>query len=365
MPNCWERGELPAAKMKRKQDKAHPVTENPGRNAKRVLVIRLGAQEPFIVALAAVQALRQAHPQARIDLLTGPAYKAFAEACPYFDRVDAGGIAGDGKARKALAARIHSQNYDIIYDFETGDLTAKLYARLRRQGGRAALWSGTAPHCPLPHDRAGREDMPACERFADQLHQAGIRDLQDVDAGALPAPDLGWIFPVLGNPPRLQTAYFSLGSPFMLYAPVQSAAHRSLRWPMERHVELVRRIAEAGVQPVLVGGPDERAIGQEVAREVSEAKNLVGRTDLFQTASLGRAALFMVGAALEPANMAASFATPSVVTLSTRHNDPDRDRPQGALSIVIHGETLRKIATDDVWRAIEAMGILPGRASNP
>ncbi|NBC20116.1 MAG: lipopolysaccharide heptosyltransferase family protein [Alphaproteobacteria bacterium] len=337
-----------------------PQSLNPGREARAVLVIRLAERGPFILALGAVEALRRVHPHARIDCLTRPAYREFAQACPYFDDVIAGGVPGDGKARKALAGDLAARRYDIIYDFETSETTARLYKRMRRQRGRVAPWSGTAPDCALPHDMANRERQPTIERLSDQLRQAGaLPALAGAPSSAPALPDLGWVAPVLGDPPRLRPAYFSLATSFMLYAPVQSEADRALRWPAERHVEIARRIAAAGVQPVVIGGHAESPVGHEIARAVPSAKNLIGRTDLFQVSALARQALFVLGSALEPVHMAALSGTPTVLVLSQSQNDPDRDRPQGALSIVIHGETLRKISTDDIWQAIIALDILP------
>lgn len=339
------------------------VSPNPGQTARKVLVIRLGEREPFISALGAVNALRRAHPFARFDLLTGPTYKAFAEACPYFDRVDTGGMPKDARLLRNLAARTVSERYDIVYDFETSEASARLFQRIAKTRGPTPVWSGHARKCALPHDRADRDSMPPLDRLADQLRHAGLAmDADgDGDASGPPdlVPDLKWIAPVLGDPPRLQPAYFSLDRTFMIYAPLDGPCDKALRWPLERHVEITRRIAEAGVQPVIVGGPGESAAGQAIAQAVQGAKNLTGRTDIFQLATLCQKALFALGVSREPVQMAAVAGRPTLLLLSERLGDPHRDRPQGALSIVIHGETLRKIATDDVWRAIIALGILP------
>ncbi len=336
---------------------------NPGHSARKVLVIRLAESDPFILALGAVSTLRKVHPHAGFDLLTTARHKAFAEACPYFDRVDAGGLPAGGKQQKALAARLASERYDIVYDFETSEASAKLFRRLARSRAAMPAWSGHDPKCALPHDRPDRLALPTIDRLADQLAQAGALSAESGPA-SVDRPDLRWIGPALGNPPRLQPAYFSLTERYILYAPVDATSQKALRWPMERHVEIARRIADAGIQPVIIGGPDESAVGQAIMREVPGAKSLIGRTDIFQLAMLSSHAVFVLGAAAEPIHMAALAGRPSLLLLSERIGDPDRDRPQGALSIVIHGETLKKVATDDVWQAVVALGVLPNSSPN-
>ena len=53
----------------------------------RILVIKLGALGDFVLATGPFKALRQAHPGARIVLLTTAPYAEMARTAPFFDEV--------------------------------------------------------------------------------------------------------------------------------------------------------------------------------------------------------------------------------------------------------------------------------------
>jgi hypothetical protein len=57
------------------------------RQAERILVIKLSALGDFVLALAAMKKIRQAHPKAHISLLTTPPFEGLAKASPYFNAV--------------------------------------------------------------------------------------------------------------------------------------------------------------------------------------------------------------------------------------------------------------------------------------
>ena len=61
------------------------------RRIERILVIKLSALGDFVLALAAMKKIRQAHAKAHITLLTTPPFEALARICPYFNAVDTGG----------------------------------------------------------------------------------------------------------------------------------------------------------------------------------------------------------------------------------------------------------------------------------
>ena len=57
------------------------------REIKKVLVIQTGSIGEFVLSLAAMKRIRQAHPHARITLLTTPPFEALAKSSPYFNEV--------------------------------------------------------------------------------------------------------------------------------------------------------------------------------------------------------------------------------------------------------------------------------------
>jgi ADP-heptose:LPS heptosyltransferase len=75
-----------------------------------ILVIKLSALGDFIQALGPMAAIRRAHPDDHITMLTTKLFKNFAEKCGYFDHIiiddrpKALNIKGWLKLRKALRA---------------------------------------------------------------------------------------------------------------------------------------------------------------------------------------------------------------------------------------------------------------------
>lgn len=336
---------------------ASPV--NPGKDAQKVLVIKLSALGDFVLALGAMKAVREFHPSARITLLTTPPFKDFAELCPYVDEVETDGRPDGVKATAALIQRIRKANYDIVYDFQTSGRTRNYFTALSRTG-RAPLWSGHHEKCAFFHDNGERGAMHSIDRLAEQLEVAGVAPGGRWLGSSAPKPDLSWVRPKLRDAPRLQPAYFSIQEPYMLLIPGASAHREAKRWPVENYAELARRVADAGVTPVIIGGKPEGPLAQEIVKKEPRAKSIVTRTDLFQIVTLAERALFVVGNDTGPMHMAAIAGAPGVALFALNESNPDQAAPRGAKTIIINSApTLAELSTDDVWQSVRALGVLP------
>ncbi|MEO0981597.1 MAG: glycosyltransferase family 9 protein [Pseudomonadota bacterium] len=331
---------------------------NPGADARRVLVIKLSALGDFVLALGAMEAVRRHHPSARITLLTTEPYKAFAEKCPYVDAVETDGRPDGVKATGALVSRIRKEKYDIVYDFQTSGRTSNYFRLLNLPGRRPPLWSGHAEGCAFPHDNPARGVMHSIDRLAEQLEHAGVAPEGGYTLTTKPTPSVDWIEPALGNAPRLTPDYFGLDPDFALIIPGASAHRSAKRWPPESFAEIARRIADAGVQPVMIGAKAEGDIAHAVCRDEPRVKNLVTRTDLFQIATLARRARFVVGNDTGPMHLSTIAGAPGVALFATDESDPKQAEPRGSTVIVVHAPTLEQVSPDDVWQAIRALGVL-------
>jgi heptosyltransferase-2 len=116
------------------------------------------------------------------------------------------------------------------------------------------------------------------------------------------------------NQARLTTR-FELGGngPVVALAP-GAAFGPSKRWPEEHFRSLARHLAQQGRTVVVMGGADEEALGEEIARSAGPSgRNLCGRTAL--TDALDILALAEVAVANDSglAHMAGAVETPAVV----------------------------------------------------
>tara|TARA_B100000678_G_scaffold75577_1_gene62196 strand:- start:34798 stop:35811 length:1014 start_codon:yes stop_codon:yes gene_type:complete len=329
---------------------------NPGESARKVLVIKLSALGDFVLAMGAMRAIREHHPSAQITLLTTPPFEHFAKASPYFDRIETDGRPKDASGTTQLIRRLRSEKYDIIYDLQNSGRTGNYFQALRPG---PPLWSGALQGCAFPHNTPHRLQMHSIERLAEQVSLAGIGPENGYGFGEAPMPDLSWIESALGNPPRLQPAYFSLRGPYALLIPGSSAHRAAKRWPEENYVEIATWIADQGITPVIIGGKSESPIGNLVVRAEPRAKSLCTRTDLFQVASLGRHAEFAIGNDTGPMHMVTLAGCPGVALFATSESSPDLARPRGGNVVVLEAETLEQLHVKDVIGAIRALGVLP------
>ncbi|WP_241765725.1 glycosyltransferase family 9 protein [Hyphomonas chukchiensis] len=344
--------------MARSETTMSPV--NPGASAKEVLIIKLSALGDFVLSLGAMKAVRETHPSARITLLTTPFFEEFGKLCPYVDRVETDGRPEGMKATAALIQRIRKADYDIIYDFQTSGRTKNYFTALSRSG-KAPLWSGHHEKAAFFHDNAERGRMHSIDRLAEQLEVAGVPPEGRWLGTSAPFPDLSWVRHKLGDTPRLQPAYFSLEEPYMLLIPGASAHREAKRWPEENYAELASRVADAGIQPVIIGGKAEGPLAHEIVRREPRAKSLVTRTDLFQIVTLAEKALFVVGNDTGPMHMATLAGAPGIALFALTESNPDHAAPRGPKQPVIinSAPTLKELSVDDVWQSVRALGLLP------
>ncbi|MDZ4760065.1 MAG: glycosyltransferase family 9 protein [Alphaproteobacteria bacterium] len=359
----------------------HPPP-NPGDTLRRVLVIKLGAMGDFIQALGAMRVVRATHPSARITLLTTEPFEAFAKACPYFDIVEGDGRPRDIKGRTDLIRRLRQAGYDMVYDFQNNDRTAQYFAGL---SGKKPLWSGAAQGASHQHRNPDRAMMHNFDRLAEQLGHAGLGPRPKGDpsgwiAGQDLLPYLDWVRPAFRDPPRFQPAFFSLGGPYALLIPGSSADHPEKRWPVERFSELARWLADLGLTPVIVGAKAEGDIGAQIVRAEPRARNIVGRTDLFQLATLSERAVVAIGGDTGPMHLAAAARAPGVcmfaqewtssmeIELTSVWNPNTRlgrAAPRGGPMMVLYAPALDQLGVDDLKRAARGLGVLPPEPIRP
>jgi ADP-heptose:LPS heptosyltransferase len=301
----------------------------------RILVIKLGALGDFVQALGPMQAIRAAHPGARIALLTTPPFVALAEQCPWFDEV-----IPDPRPRLrnlagwiALRRRLRAGRFDRVYDLQTSDRTGWYY-RLMAPGKRPD-WSGVVPGA-LRHANPARDRMHTLDRQAEQLAAAGI--------ARVPPPDLYWV--------EADLARFDLPRRFVLLVPGASAHRPAKRWPAERFAALARDIAARGAKPVVVGVAAEKPLAAAICGRCHEARDLTGETSLLELFALARRASGAVGNDSGPMHVAAAAGAPSVVLFSSE-SDPALCAPRGPSVIVIRRPELTGLGVAEVAGALK------------
>jgi len=312
---------------------------------KRVLVIQLGGLGAFVLSLAAAKRIREAHVGARITLLTTEATKDLAEKAPYFDTVEADGKPTEPQAITGLIKRLRAAKYDLVYDLEGSSRTSNYFQGLRPWPPK---WSGPTPGASHAYVDAERANLHPLDRYTAQLAVAGLGDEPLM-------PELSWVRTVLRDPPRLSPDFFSIRGDYVVLLP-RGVEAESKRWPEAKYVDLAGRIAGHGVTPVLLGGPEERAVGAAVAKDVPRAKNLVTRADLFQSIGLFERAAFVVGDDVELMHVAAAAGAPCITFLSALN--PERASPRGRSGVVaLTAADISQLPVEQVERQLRNCGV--------
>lgn len=279
--------------------------------SERILVIKLSALGDFVQATGPMKAIREAHPDAHITLLTTRPYVAMGEATGWFDAVWSDGRPdwSDLPAVLGLIRRLRLGRFDRVYDLQTQSRTIRYFQLL---WPRRPLWSGNAPGAAFRYAGPERDRLHVQDSQREQLRIAGLSKVGP--------PDIGWL---AGD-----AAKFDLSAPFALLAPGGAPHRPAKRWPAERFGALARTLIGRGITPAVLGhGADEEGLARTILGAAPGAVSLVGRTTLGDIASLARQASLAVGNDTGPMHVVVAAGCPSVVLFS-RDSDPALSAPR-------------------------------------
>lgn len=307
-----------------------------GRGRQRILVIKLGALGDFIYALGPMQAIRRHHPKAEIILLTRPAYAELGERSGLFDTVwtDSEPKLFDIPGILALRAKLTGAAFERVYDLQTSDRTG-FYYRLFWPGSKPE-WSGIVPGCSHYHNYTRPTLTHTQDRQRSQLEIAGITDVRPSDLAFMDS-DIG---------------RFDLPELFALLIPGSSLKMAIKRWPAPSYGEIARRLHKAEITPVLLGGKEDQDAIQTIGKTCPEARDLSGKTTLYDIPALARSARLTIGNDTGPMHIAALTGCPTIAIFSTK-SFPDKAAPRGDNVSLLVEENLDDLTVECIWEAIQ------------
>ena len=311
----------------------------------QVLVLHDGDLTDTVRMLAPARRIRDHHRKARITLLCGEDFESLLKHCPYFDAVEPtlAETAGRNFFDRIKAAR--NSRFSVIYDLGAGGQAGKIKRAARFAG---AKWVDAAK----PDKTAGHP----LDVYAATLCAAGLGGPDQVRLGAGDAPSVDWIDFVAKRSRTLDPAYFGLQGRFALFAPAGDDSAPAQRWPKERWASLAHSLLEAGLEPVIVGGPSTRELGRYVAHVVPGARDLTGRANLVQLAGLGRKASGAFGEDVPLLHLIAAAGAPAVL-FHPGESAPVETAPRGAEpTVLMHAPTLAQISAPEAVQALRCAG---------
>ncbi|WP_216361252.1 glycosyltransferase family 9 protein [Caulobacter mirabilis] len=308
----------------------------------RILVIKLSALGDFIQATGPMKAIRAAHPDAHIVLLTTKPYVGMGQATGWFDEVWSDGRPSwsDLPAVWRLLRRLRAARFDRVYDLQTQSRTVRYFQLL---WPNRPAWSGNAPGAVFHYGGAERDRLHIQDSQRNQLTIAGIADVGP--------PDISWL--------NGQDGKFDLSAPYALLAPGGAPHRPAKRWPADRFGALAARLLGRGITPAVLGhGAEEQALADVILAAAPGAVSLVGKTSLGDIASLARGAALAVGNDTGPMHVVIAAGCPGVVLFSRDSNPalsaPRPIRPDQPVEILREPD-LADLAVDPVWAAAETI----------
>jgi heptosyltransferase I len=348
-----------------------------------LLIVRLSAMGDVIHTLPAVQALREAFPEAMIgwlieerwvELLCAPGTARRGPTLagrPLVDWVHTVDLAGWRKRLFALPVAeqiarvwndVRAARYDVAIDLQ-GAIRSALLAGC--SGARAVYGAAEAWETPaslwytrtvvargthvieqnfsiasavVGHDlKLSRVELPrdvmAEQRIEMRLAETGVRDFAILNPGA------GW---------------------------------GAKRWPAERYGRVAKALAADGVRSIVNFGPGEEQLARE-AESASEGAAKAVQCSISELIALTRRAKLFIGGDTGPLHLAAALRVPVVAIFGP--TDPARNGPYGTRSVVLRNpasatsharnprpdESMLEIGVEDVVKA--ARGLLHAKCA--
>ena len=323
----------------------------------RVLIVRFSSIGDVVLTTPLVRALRRRHPDAELLYVTKRALAPLVSDNPHLSRV----VALEAhEPVHHLAARLRAlaptHGLDLHGSLRSIALRALVPGRWagyrKRKAARTML---IATKLDLYRDA-----VPVAERYFEAARLLDVR------------PDGGPPEFHLGNGARERVGAWLAERGLWdaaLAALAPGAAHATKRWPARHWIELTGRLRAAGLEPVVVGGPGDRGVAQQVP-----APSAAGELSLQETGALLARARVVVSGDTGVMHMATGVGTPVVALFGptvgrfgflpyrARATVVERDlscRPCSAMGSARcpkgHHRCLEEIAAADVSGAVERL----------
>jgi heptosyltransferase-1 len=293
----------------------------------RFLVVRLTALGDILHTVPAVAALRTAHPSAKIDWVVERKWAPVLEGSPAINEVipfDRGSV----WAALECVKRLRENRYACAIDFQglyKSSILAALSGATRRIG----------------FDRAWAREEGAAMFYTERViptgrHVAELNYSLAEQAGASrPAkPEYPLRVPA-GGAASIRARLHDLGiaGEYMVVAPAGS--WRAKCWPAERYGEFCRELDKKNsMRVVVIHGPGEKSIAEEVLRAAAPARPVVIATTIEELMGLLAHARCLVAADSGPLHLAAALGAPVIGLYGP--TDPARNGPFVPGAVIVH-----------------------------
>lgn len=316
----------------------------------KLLIYRFGQIGDTVAALPALWLLRETYPAAEFTLLSEvpaggtavppekilPAYGLIQQ----FAKYDGGASAARLLAMTRTALTLRRQKHDTLAYLLPTIRSPRQRARdaffFRLAGIRRTLGFEGFPSDAFPREADG--SLKGVSHEADALlHRLAVNGLP-----AIP-PGQGRMDLRLTQAERDRAASWWQQQPTgyhegRWFAVCSGSKWSSKQWPAERYAEVGRRLVmERGLLPVIVGGSEDRELGQRLIAGWGTGLCAAGELSVRESAALLEGARFYLGNDTGVMHLAAAVGTPCVAIFSAL-DWPGRWHPYGRIHRVLRHE---------------------------
>ena len=272
----------------------------------KILLVQTGFLGDVVLSTPVVSNLKRLHPDAEIVALTTPQAVDLLRFNPDLSRVlvfDKRGARSGFSGLLAMAAELRREQFSRVYSLHKSFRTAVLLALARiplrfgfEEAAGAWLYHQTAARTGLGHD--------VLRNLAILTARGDVR-LEGLEQEMC-----------LGIPDAVVQAASSLlqntaDKPILAVA--SGSVWATKRWTAAGFADVIREFSSRGWMPVLIGGPGDSEVAEEVERLAGvEVLNLVAKTSLVEAAALVRKARILLTNDSAPLHLASAVKTPVV-----------------------------------------------------
>ena len=289
---------------------------------RRILIIKWSALGDIATASAIFQDVRDAFPDALIDLNTLPSYRSLFAHDKRFNQV----IAVDVRDRKHRwrclwdwVSAIKPGKYDLVVDLQTNDRSRLLLVLLALTGGRIPYRLGTSRL--FPYNIKPRQNLKnTFRRYQNAIQSGGI-------AANNPRAVMYYRDENIANINKLARQYNFYNKSYAILMPGSSAGGELKRWGSENYAALGQILHQAGVEKIiLVGAQDEQEECSRIEALCSDwLINLCNQTSVLDLIPLCEGATYIVTNDTGTGRIGAASKTPMVMIFGP--TDRERDIP--------------------------------------
>ncbi len=312
---------------------------------KRILVITLSNLGDIILTTPAIRVLAREFPEARIDIMVGPAGKEIFDKDPRIAKVIIYDKHMPMMQKRRLQLKLKKLRYDIVADFRNTIFPLLIGPRYR---------TDTLQKFP-------KEIIHGAARHLYRLKSLGIKGLDEPSYIYIPEEDVAYVAGLLKES--------AISNPIIV---INAAAKSHLKmWIEDGFAEVADRLIEGMKANVVFIGldRDEEIVKRITAKMRHKAHNLVNKTTVRQLAALLKKADLVITNDSAPLHLACAVGAKVLAIFGP--TDPRRYGPTGEFDVVIkkklscapcesaaceqNYECMRLISPDEVLEAAKMM----------